>query len=76
MTATEISFIGDPSLDENRPTLQISLPYDRKAGLSFDFGLQFEIALGDQTYRFRPDNGQAVILIVDAILASADPQMT
>lgn len=76
MSATEISFMGAPSSDENCPTLQFSLPYDRKAGLSFDFGLQFEIALGDQTYRFRPDDGQAVILIVDAILAAANPSVT
>ncbi|HAL74088.1 MAG TPA: hypothetical protein DCM45_03220 [Clostridiales bacterium] len=76
MTATGISFTGDPYPEENRPALQISLPYDRKAGISFDFGQQFEIALGDLTYRFRPDNGQAVILVVDAILASADSRVT
>jgi len=76
MTSEGISFLSDRSPGEDRPALQISLPYDRKAGLSFDFGQQFEIALGDLIYRFRPDNGQAVILIVDAILASAEAHVT
>ena len=70
MAPNGLTFAGEPDSDQNCPPLQISLPYGSKTGISFDFGQQFEIALGDQVYRFRPDNGQAVILIVDAILAS------
>lgn len=76
MTASELSFTSEPEAGHDRPALQISLPYNKKTGLSFDFGSQIEIALGDQVYRFRPDDGQAVIVIVDAILASAAADAT
>jgi 1-acyl-sn-glycerol-3-phosphate acyltransferase len=70
LTTDELVFAGEETGDENRPPLQLRLPYSKKTGLSFDFGLQFEIALGDQIYRFKPDQGQSVILFVDAILAA------
>lgn len=65
-----LEFDGDDCDDAGVPKLQIRLPYRHRIGLSFDFGFQFELAVRDQTYRFKPEPGQAVVLIVDALLAA------
>lgn len=47
----------------------LKFPVLNKTGFSADFGRQFEIVLADKVYRVLLDNGQAVILLADAIRA-------
>ena len=70
LSTDQMVFVGQEPVDPANVPLSIQLPYQSRIGLSFAFGFQFEVAVRGQTYRFRPEPGQAVILIIDAILAA------
>ncbi|MGI6326709.1 MAG: lysophospholipid acyltransferase family protein [Saccharofermentanales bacterium] len=72
LTTDQMVFVGQEPVEPAHAPLNIQLPYQTRIGLSFIFGVQFEMAVREQTYRFRPEPGQAVILIIDAILASGN----
>ena len=46
---------------------ELALPYMNRTGISADYGRQFEMTVNDQAYRFVFEQGQAVILLADAI---------
>lgn len=50
--------------------LNLVLSLQHKIGISIKYGRSFEISQADQSYRFKLDQGQAVVLISDAILTS------
>lgn len=62
LSATQITFNSDE--------LNIALSLQNKIGISIKYGRSFEISQADQSYRFKLDQGQAVVLISDAILTS------
>ncbi len=53
----------------DHPALQLKFSVRNQAGLNADYGWRFELVLADQAYRFIPDEGQAVVLLADAISA-------
>jgi 1-acyl-sn-glycerol-3-phosphate acyltransferase len=69
LTVEQLSFEGETAGDIVSPPLKISFPLRNISGVSAEYGHSFEIAQADRNYRFIPGQGQAVILIIDAIRA-------
>lgn len=55
--------------DPGESAMHIDLPVINRTGIIAKYGEKFEINLEDKGYRFFPDDGQSVIMIVDAIQA-------
>lgn len=70
LTGKNIEFRSDAVSGKTDSHFELKIPYRSRTGLSFDYGAQFELAAADQIYRFRPEPGQAIGLIVDAILVA------
>ena len=62
-----LRFTGDPADQPGAASLQLTVPLRIRNGISADYGQQFEMALAEGSFRFIPDDGQAVILIADAM---------
>jgi hypothetical protein len=52
---------------ENDPPPQLHIPVSQSRGVSAKYGRHFEVVQDGRVYRITPDEGQAVILLVDAM---------
>ena len=67
LTCSELAFSGEEDPTGAQESLQIRFPIRNMLGFSAVFGKKFELVFADQTYRFAPEPGQAVVWLTDAI---------
>ncbi len=62
----QLKFYQDAA-SQAKDQADLIIPIANRNGVSADFGRHFEIAYADKVYRFSPEPGQAVIVLVDIL---------
>jgi|LSQX01.3.fsa_nt_gb 1-acyl-sn-glycerol-3-phosphate acyltransferase len=68
LDASQLLFFKDES-SQQAGRAELAIPLANRSGVSASFGKHFEIAYADKTYRFTPEPGQAVVILVDILRA-------